>query len=591
MKKILVTALITSVLMIGISAAAVVFMSKGKTEKTSLEGFDLLENTGYEKEIDEGSSEELSIGRNGKILSFGEKKRDDIYDVKKSKAVMDKINKLKKKKKYTFKEPLFIWNPFGTNELSLYYYFRDEESTYIKYTIQVKDPDVPDFTRILNTNTDSKVTRIHEYSLTGFVPGCQNYLIVRKYNKNGNMLAIDYYDFYVQELDEKVPVKIEYKDSMKGSEAISEGLYCICGYNAGNKKTPNVIPFYDNSGIIRSAIPIKNYRTDRMEFVNHNMMYSYSNRAFAQVSAIGQVLHTYDLGKYRLHHDFIYNDYGQLWCLATDTGKHSVTVRDCVISVDMETGKVKKLVDFRTLFPEILKRAKKNVSSSSLNWIDLNSITRVGSSDIVVSSRELSSIIKIRSITSEYPKIGYLISDKAFWQKTKYKKYLLLKGAYLDKKWYNLDGDTSGLEEGVKDFTVQFGQNGVTYEMGKGLGEEQYYLSMLNNNYRVSKTVPNIKYADNTGVGTAKSAAANSYYYEYIVDEKEGYYGLKRSCKIPYTATGGNVFRVEGNGNMVINVMGGKTFGEYDKDGQLIRKYSLKAYRVYKYDMKNIWFY
>lgn len=589
MKKILVTSLITSAVMIAVIAAAVVFMSKGKAENTSLEELDLLENTEYVKEINTSGSEELSIGRNGRILSFGEKSVDEIYNVKSSKAVMSKINKLKKKEKYTFENPLFIWNPFGTNELSLYYYFKDKESTYVKYTIQVEDPDIPDFTRILNTNTDDKVTRTHEYSLTGFVPGCQNYLIVRRYSKSGKMLAIDYYDFYVDKLEEKAATKIKYEDGEKSSGTVSEGLYCICGYNAESKTAPKVIPFYDNSGVIRSAFPIKNYRTDRMEFVNHNMIYSYSNWAFAVVSSIGQVLHTYDLGNYRLHHDFIYNNYGQLWCLATDAGKSSSTVRDCVVSVDMETGKVTKLVDFRTLFPQIVKRAGKNVSSDSLNWIDLNSITRVGSSDIIVSSRELSSIIKIRSVTSGYPKIGYIISDKAFWQKTKYKKYLLLKGAYQDKKWYNLEGDTSELEEGMKNFTVQFGQNGVTYEQARSLGEGQYYLTMLNNNYGDSKTVPSVKYSNFTGVGTAKSVAVNSYYYEYLVDENEGYYGLKCSYELPYTATGGNIFRIDDN--TVVNIMKEKTFGEYGKNGQVIRKYSLKAYRVYKYNMKNLWFY
>lgn len=591
MKKILVTSLITSAIMIAIIMTTVVFMSKGKTENVSTdEQLDILAEAQTKDEIYKGGSEELTIAENGKILSFGEKSIDAVYNTKKSQAVMEKINKLKKYRKYTFDDPLFIWNPFGTNELSMYYYFRDEESTYIKYTIQVEDDAIPDFTRTLYNNTDEKTTRVHEYLITGFVPGYQNYLVLKRYNKKGEVLSQDYYDFYVEKLSDKVATKLDYHDGKSHGE-VSAGLFTICGYNAGNENTPNVIPFYDNSGVIRTAIPIKNYRTDRMEYANGNMIYSYSNRKFAVVSRFGQVMQTFDLGTYRLCQDFIYNGYGQLWCIATDSSKSSTTVRDCIITVHMDTGKVEKLVDFKKIFPAILKKAKKTSSSANLNWIDLNSIQRVGSSDIIVSSRELSSIIKIRSVTSDNPKIGYIISEPSIWKETKYKKYLLLKGAYQGNKWYNLEDGTSGIEDGVEDFMTQFGQNGVTYVQSSNLGEGKYYLTMLNNNYGYAQTLPTIKWSNFIGVGTAKKAANNSYYYEYIVDENEGYYGLKHSYRVPYTAKGGNVFRVDNKSNTVANSMREKVFGEYDKDGLLIRQFSVKAYRVYKNDMKNFWFY
>lgn len=588
MKKILITSLITSAIMIAVIVAAMVFMSKGKEVETGTGELDLLSDTGEKDEIYKGGSEELTIADQGGIVSFGDVSVKDIYNVKKSKAVAKKIDGLKKKQHYTFDSPLFIWNPYGTNQLSLYYYFRDEESTYIKYTIQVEDKSIPDFTRVLSNHTEGNLTRVHEYLLTGFVPGCQNYLVIRRYNSSGKLITKEYFDFYVDKLKENVATQLDYEDGKSAAE-ITSGLYCVCGYHAENKNTPKLIPLYDNSGVIRSAFPIGNYRTDRLEFADDAMIYSYSDNQIAVVSPLGQVLENYSLGKYKLHHDFIYNDYGQLWCLVTDTS--AKTVRDCVISVEMKSGKVAKLVDFAQILSKVKNKAAKTDSTRPLNWIDLNSIVRIGSSDIIVSSRELSSIIRVNSVTSGNPKIGYIISDASIWKNTSYKKYLLTKGAYVHDKWYNLDGDTDGeeLEEGVHNFTSQFGQNSVTYEQGRDLEEGQYYLTMFNNNYGEAKTLPTVKWGNFAGVGTKNKAAGNSYYYEYFVDEGSGYYGLKRSFQLPYSALGGNIFRNESN--VVANSMKDRIFGEYDQTGKLIREYSLKAYRVYKYDMKNYWFY
>lgn len=586
MKKILITALITSAIIIGILVTALVLTSKEKKSQTDTEQLDLLSDSFRQEEINEAASEHISIGKDARILAFDEKSTEDIYNVRKSGKIADKIDKLKKQTHYTFEKPLFIWNPYGTNQLALYDYFRDDESTYVKYTIHVDDDKIPDFTRVLNNHTEKNLTRVHEYQITGFVPGYQNYLLMRKYNEKGKLVQKICFDFYVEKLTEPIKTKIGYQDGKSG-QSISNGLFCICGYEPAKKNTPKVIPFYDNSGILRSAIPIENYRTDRVELVRGSMVYSYSDGAFAQVSATGQVKNVFSLGRYRLHHDFIYNGYGQLWCLASDS--KAKTVRDQVVGIQMKDGSVTLLADFTKLFPKMKQKAGKTVTARPLNWIDLNSIDRSGSSDIIVSSRELSSIIKIQSITSGYPKIGYIISDAAVWKKTNYKKYLLLKGAYSDKKWYNLEVKTEQLEKGVEKFSSQFGQNSVICEQGRGLPDGQYYLTLLNNNYGYAKTLKNVKWGSFNRVGTIGKPAESSYYYEYLVDEKSGYYGLKRSFALPYTEQAGNVFW---NGtNTISSTMGKRVFGEYDNTGELIREYSLKTYRVFKYDMKNIWYY
>lgn len=589
MKKILKTSLITAVIMTAVLTTVLVVLSKREASKAVTSELDLISETKGKDDFDEGASKKLHIGKEGEILSLGKKEITDIYNKKKSKKIEDKIERLKKARSYTFEKPLFIWNPYGTNDLCMYYSYKDDESTYIKYTIQVDDTDIPDFTRVLNTHTEGNTTRNHEYLITGFVPGYQNKLIVRRYHSNGELASKAYFQFYVDKLTEPVKTKLTYRETRNTSE-LSNGLFVICGYHVGDTKAPAVIPFYDNSGILRSAIPLVNYRTDKIEFVNGNMIYSYSNKQFAEVAPIGKVMNTYSLKNYRLHHDFTYNGYGQLWCLASDSNDRT-TEKDCVVSIDMDNGKVTKLVDFKTLLPGMRRDAAKADSTRPLNWIELNSIVRVGSSDIIVSSRELSTIIKVNSVTSVSPRIGYLIADSAIWKHTKYKKYLLTKGAYVNEKWYNLGGDTeeAAKEDGVEDFTCQFGQNSVDYKLGSKLGEQQYYLTMFNNNYGFAKTLPDVKWSSFAGVGKKGKEAESSRFYEYIVDEKAGYYGMNRSFGVSYSSQGGNAYW---NGmNTIVSSMDGKLFGEYDENGRLIREFSLKAYRVYKYDFKNYWFY
>ena len=72
-----------------------------------------------------------------------------------------------------------------------------------------------------------------------------------------------------------------------------------------------------------------------------------------------------------------------------------------------------------------------------LDWIHLNSLDIIGN-DIVLSSRELSSIIYIEDIYQN-PKLKYIISDLSVYKNTKYEKYVYSKSSYnhlIKKKRY-----------------------------------------------------------------------------------------------------------------------------------------------------------
>ena len=81
------------------------------------------------------------------------------------------------------------------------------------------------------------------------------------------------------------------------------------------------------------------------------MVFSYSLTDLAVVNRLGRVERTINLGKYELHHDFMYDkDKNTLLCLVNDTDKD--TIEDVLISVDYATGKVRELVDFEVLMKE-----------------------------------------------------------------------------------------------------------------------------------------------------------------------------------------------------------------------------------------------
>ncbi|SFR91514.1 aryl-sulfate sulfotransferase [Anaeromicropila populeti] len=594
MKKIVTTILITSIIMAGILFGTLTLLTNNKKEDTGKkrEELDLLLPEDEKEIINAAAAKPLSMGKkDSDILLLKEKSIKEIYKVETSETVKKRLEQLKKQEEYSAENPLMVWNPFGTNDLSLYLYLKSSELCYLKYTIQVEDAEIPDFNRILLNGEEGNLTRKHEYQLVGFVPGYVNYLTLRMYNANGNLIDKITYSFKVDKLEMNIPVKLA-KTNGESEELISNGLFFIMGMDASGDDSPNAIPAYDNSGVLRSVIPLKGYRSDRLEVIDGQLLYSFSKQDFAMVSAIGQVMKVYHMNNYELHHDFIYNGYGQLWMLTSSTSSKAETVEDYVVSLDLDTGKVKKLVDLKKLFPKVKKKANKPKGEDRLDWIHLNSLTQIGSSDIIISSRELSSIIKINNITSIKPTVGYIIADPVLWEDSGYEDLLLKKGSYEGDSWVNLETDSAD-QETADVFTSQFGQHSVTYQPGYNLEDEQYYLSMFNNNFGRWSTRKSFDWSIMEGIGTDKKEAEHSYYYKYMVDESAGYYGLIKSIEVPYSNIVSNV--QDSNKNYVINSGKKLIFGEYDKNGVLISQFMTKGttynYRVFKYDMKNIWFY
>ncbi len=567
MKAYIKIALITSLVMLILMGAAGVFIGVAYLDNKEAE------KTKTEEEMDMnlfGSTQldlkgndiyELKIkGKNKNVSTFSFKNTKDIYNVKKSAQIREELERMKKKNTYSFDTPLWAYNPFGTNKLSLYMYFKTPVEYSVKYTIHTEEKEIPDFTRSLYSGK-GEFLKEHEYQITGLVPGVNNYIVISLYNKKGEMEKQVIYSVKPDIPKNVSQVQLSGIEG-KSSDKLATGLYVFMGKD---------IYFYDNSGVLRAILPMVNSNAVNLMFIDNQMIYNYSKNSIAAVDELGQVKKVYSLDHYNIANDFAYDGYGNLFVLASHS--KAETVADRIVAINMKNGEQEEVVDFAKVLPEMKKKASKG-SNDKLNWLNLNGIAMIGSDSAIVSSKELSSIIKINSLNSVKPSVAYILAQDTVWKDSEYESLVYAKAAS---------------EEGDKLFKSQFGQSSL--EIIKDVAPEQYYIAMLNHNYGDSSTRKDLNWEEVEGVGTKKKDASASKYYKYYVDEEAGIYMLSGSFNVPYS-TKGSLYSYEEH--LVVNTPDAKSVNEYDKDGRLIRGLEYgsknKPVKVQKQDMKEFWY-
>lgn len=600
MKQYLGTILLISGIMLALMLGGIFGLSmlsgqQGDSTKRQFEELDLVSEDGEKEEIEPLEVIPLIFEQNKNtependitpqiIEQYPKKKIEDIFQVGKSKEIKKIIDKKVRKGSYTMEQPLWIWNPFGTNNLSMYVSFKTTDSVMIRYTISVEDSSIPDFTRTLQNQGEGKVVSQHNYQITGFVPGIKNYLILKSYNRNNKLIDRVVFSVDVPKLKSGEKQRISVAEG-RSDVQISNGLYFAMG--------EKYIRLYDNSGFIRGEIPTEKVNGQKIEFVDQMMVYAYKKNGIVMVSADGQVQESIDTGNYQLEGDFIYNGYGQIWGVASD--RNSNTVSDIIISIDLEKRTVKQLIDLKQLFPNVYKQAKKPKNSKKLDWIGISSLNQQGSDGILISANELSSLIKINNITSKIPSINYIVGEKKIWNQKgnrSYKRYLYEKSGQkeadeaAEKETDNLLGQVVKTEV----FESAFGVYDVVTEKDSSLEDGQYYVYFVNNNYGNWSTRSNFSWKSFTNVGTKKKSASNSYFYKYLIDESAGTYDLVEDISISYTTSLSNVQKKQDN--KIFYQTDLRSYMECDIQGKEIKKFTLpkKVYRVIKFDLKGYWF-
>lgn len=482
------------------------------------------------------------------------------YNAEEQQKIADELEKKKESQEYTLSNMLIEYNPFGTNTQSLYVYFETDSAVKVSYTIHVKEDDIADFSR--NVYQDEEYQKEHEFQVIGLIPDTENTITFYITNEDGSTDTKEIvYEMGSLYGEEAVQLDTDVKQS---ADKLEDGLYVVLG---NDSPSMDFMYYYDNNGVLRGEVPLLGYRSHRLIFDENSMYYSISEKKMAQVNRLGQVTKVYDLGNYKLHHDYVFDENGNMLILATDTTQDSV--EDIVLKLDVNSGEVTEVLDLGDLFGEYKKTCVKN-SSDELDWMHINTIQYIGNGSVLLSSRETSTIIKVDNIY-DGPVVSYMIGEKDFWKDTSYVSLLL-----------NKKGD----------FTIQGGQHTITYETDESLSDGQYYLYMFDNNIGISETRPDY---DWSSIGLKVSSAVdgkNSKYYKYLVDENEGTFELVDSFKVPYS---GYVSSAQETGDNVLVDSGLKgTFTEYDVDHKAIVTYKMDyekfIYRVFKYKFDGFYF-
>lgn len=547
-----------------------------------LPGTDVSDATGEGNEVDgddtKATQVDATVITEAQIRQMAEEALgrtiDTIYDMEYQEEISNQLEVLKQKDTYNLDQPLFVLNPYGTNRLGMYVYLNTEKDAFMEYTVSVDEQVVYDFTRHLYTNGDAEPESEHEGYVIGLVPGVKNTITFRSYD-NKNAITDKY--VYTVELpaSDTIPQPILTVTQEESLEELSDGLFVLFETSKDRANRAGHILFYDNTGVVRSEIPLDgNSANSRIEFVDDNMLYACSDNQFALVAEDGKVEHIYTLDGFRLHHDFDYDEEEDC-VIALATNEAAQTEEDSIVLLNLENGNYSELVNMTNLFPVVSKSAVNSATDpegEGTGWIQLNSIQIMDSDSALVSSRELNSIIKIDNLR-ESPQVAYIISDSEFWSGTPYEQLIL---------------------EQTGSFTNHAGQYNVTYMKDDSLKNGQYYIHMYNNNYGTSTSYPDFDYTAITNVGTPDKDAQTSYYYRYMIDEKAGTYELTDSFEVPYSNVLGSTQEVDSNRVVCSGAIG--VFGEYDSDGNLIASYEVdvpegdQLYRVFKYKMDGYWF-
>lgn len=490
----------------------------------------------------------------------GEQERiSRIYTEEYQESVQTRLDNAKNSGNYTEDAMLIEPNPYGTNSLSLYVYFKTEDAARVSYTVSVEDGDISDFS--LSPASEEEYGTEHEFQVIGLVPDMENTVTFTVSYEDGSAEEYQYTEDTADTAGSE-EVRLRTEDAVEdASEKLENGLYVILGNDSDEL---DFMYYYDNDGVLRGEVPLNGYRSHRLLFREGLMYYSISETKIAAVNSLGMAEKIYDTGTYELHHDYAFDADGNLLVLATDTEKDSV--EDIVIRLDGESGEITGVLDLGELFPDY-KESCSVAEDGDLDWIHINTLQYLEDETLILSSRETSTILKISGAFSE-PTVDYMIGAEEFWEGTGYEELLLEK-------------DESG-----GTFSDTGGQHTVTYVEDDTLPEGQYYLYMFNNNFGAGES-RDFDWTVIEGIETSMETGETSLYYKYLVDKTEGTYTLVESFEVPFSAYVSSA--QEYGENIVIDSGMAGVFGEYDSEGNLIREFEMELaknyiYRVYKYD-------
>ena len=482
------------------------------------------------------------------------------------------VQKLKSMHNFSFEDPLFILNPYGTVTNGLYINFNHHnDDATVNYTITTeghKNDHI--FQRTLkNASEDSES---FESQIIGLVPGEENHIELEWVDNSNEVIDTLSFNIQMPKTSSFYPSYLSTQDG-DSTRQLSDGLFYLVGTSQFNGFTY----FFDNEGVLRAEIDTNSYRFDNLLFHEDYIIMANTSTQLIAMNSLGQITQYYDMPGYNMHHDFIIGQEDEVLILASLNDRKSIRREDIILSLDLNSGQIKELLDLKDVFGDYMQVTTPSYNqdgdATDLDWIHINSIEKVDEDAVLLSSRETSTIIKVSNLYTD-PKVDYLIGPEPVWTGTDYSNLLLS-------------------QKGT--FPLHGGQHSLNLSRTSIQSDGEYYVTFFNNNYWRYLTRPD--YMGHIEEHNSRNFEPNpdelSYMYKYLIDESEGTFELIQSFPVPYSSIVSNVDPLP-NGNYAINSGKDNVFSEYDSKGNLIRSYHYVsgnfAYRAFKDNFTDFWF-
>lgn len=505
------------------------------------------------------------------------------YNVEKQADIKEQLDADYAADSYSDAAPFVVQDPFGTDTLSCYVRFATTDPVTVSYEVagRKKSDDAPKVAAFSRTprGGDALATE-HEFKVIGLIPNHKNTVTLTCTAQDGTSRTST---FTVKtpalkgEEEERLAVT-----AGESNTPLADGLFTILGNDSSKL---DFMYLYDNAGQIRGEVPIVGYRSHRLLFPGDgSIIMSVSTTKMAQINAIGQVVNVWSTGDYELHHDYAFDDNGNLLVLASHAGSEAdldvdraaakkdegerVNVEDLIIKIDVTTGDVSLVADLGDIFPD-LKANAKVAQDGDLDWIHINTIQWLGGGTVLLSSRETSTVIKLTDIYG-MPTVDWLMGSPDFWA-----------GSGFEDKLLQAQGD----------FSLNAGQHSVTYLPSSDTATTgRYQVLLYDNNFGAAESYPKFDWGQlGAAVVTDYSKGTHSFGRVFTVDETARTYELEEQIAVPFSGYVSSAQRVSSSNSMLVASGQAKTFAEYDRYGLSIATYEMEAekyiYRVYKYEL------
>lgn len=491
---------------------------------------------------------------------------EGLYDPARHTEVADRIEALKHSEEFTQNAPLIVYNPYGTDALSLYVYFKTEQAMKASYRVSVQGGELATFSA--NCVNEVPYVTEHEYLFLGLARGV-NRVSISLTDEEGNTSVRNFYvtveKTFGQEREKLSPAR------GTGTGTLSDGLYVHFGNRIAGK---SMVHFYDNEGALRGEIPLLSGDCCRLVFAEDLMYFNISDTQIAAMNRFGRVERVLSIDGYTIGKDYCLDETGsRLYVLASKSGEDAKKdgTNDRVLLVDLVSGESREILNLGNLLKEYKEVCNVNLEDT-LEWLTLNSIQPIGENGLLLSAREPSAIIRVTDIDT-VPALMYLIGDMVYFNGTGYEGEVLTKN---------------------NEFESFFGVNTMTIESTVDLRKGLYTFYLLDNHIGVCNSRPNLELSEaGKGLGSSMKKGTSSYFCRFTVNETARTVEQTECTPLTYSGYEGSV-QLLANGNLLSDCAGRFTYSEFNSNRDLICSFTVTGDdylgRVLKYGFTNFYF-